>query len=132
MKDGRKRVERETYSAGECVFREGEFAMCAYIVERGSVEVVKDSVGGAVRLNTLGAGELFGEMALIGDTSRTATVNAVEETVLLVVNPLALTTKLDAADPVIRRLVKVLIRRLRDQSIARAEEFAARGPQSAV
>jgi CRP-like cAMP-binding protein len=121
----RSKVERAQFSPGECVFREGEFAMCAYIVESGRVEVMKEALGGPILINTLGPGELFGEMALLGDTNRTATVNAVESTTLLVVNPTALTYKLEAADPVVRRLVKVLIARLRDQTRARADDHAA-------
>lgn len=115
-------AERETYAAGESVFREGEFAMCAYIVESGRVDVRKEAFGGAFPVSSLGPGELFGEMALIGDSKRTATVKAVEETVLLVVNPLVLTNKIESADPVIRRLIKVLIARLREQTAAHAED----------
>lgn len=119
------KISRETYSAGECVFREGQFATCAYIIESGRVEILKEAIGGPLLVNTLRAGELFGEMALIIDTNRTATVKATEETALLVVNPGVLNAKLEAADPVVRRLVKVLINRLREQMKARADDIAA-------
>jgi len=118
-------AERETFAEGDKVFREGEFAMSAYIVESGRVDVFKEAFGGAVRVCSLGPGELFGEMALIGDSKRTATVVATEETTLLVVKHSALLNKLDAADPVLRRLIKVLIRRLRHQTAAHAEEIGA-------
>lgn len=120
-----RRAERENYAAGDCVFREGEFAMCAYIVESGRVEVRKETFGGSFSVATLGPGELFGEMALLGDCNRTATVEAVEETVLLVVNPTVLMQKIENADPVLRRLVKVLIRRLREATEARAEDVGS-------
>lgn len=116
------RVERRTYVAGDCVFREGEYAMCAYIVESGSVDVMKHAFGGPVRVKRLGKGELFGEMALIGESCRTATVNAAEDTTLLVVEPETLRRKLEAADPVIQRMVRILIVRLRDQTSAHAED----------
>lgn len=117
-------TERKTYTLGECVFSEGEFAGCAYIIESGSVDVMKDAVGGPVKVSTLFAGELFGEMALIGDSTRTATIKVVEKTVLLVVTPAALWSRLDAADPVVRRLITVLINRLRDQTEANASGLA--------
>jgi CRP-like cAMP-binding protein len=117
-----RKAEREFYPAGTCVFREGEFAMSAYIVESGRVEVKKEAFGGAINLTTLGPGELFGEMALLGDSNRTATVNAVQDTTLIVINPLVLMRKIESADPVVRRLVKVLIARLRDQTTAHAED----------
>lgn len=96
--------------------------MSAYIVESGRVEVKKEAFGGAINLTTLGPGELFGEMALLGDSNRTATVNAVQDTTLIVINPLVLMRKIESADPVVRRLVKVLIARLRDQTTAHAED----------
>ena len=37
-----QKVDRESYAQGECICREGEFAMCAYIVESGSVDTKKD------------------------------------------------------------------------------------------
>ncbi|MEK9660374.1 MAG: cyclic nucleotide-binding domain-containing protein [Alphaproteobacteria bacterium] len=120
-----RRAERESFAAGECVFREGEFAMCAYIVESGRVEVKKETFGGSIPVATLGPGELFGEMVLLGDSNRTATVDAVEDTVLLIVNPTVLTQKIENADPVLRRLIKVLVRRLREATKARAEDVGA-------
>lgn len=120
-----RRAEREFYPAGACVFREGEFAMCAYIIESGRVEVKKETFGGAIHLTTLGPGELFGEMALLVSGNRTATVNAVQDTSLIVINPLVLMRKLEKADPVVRRLVKVLIARLRDQTTAHAEDVGS-------
>ena len=120
-----RKPERESFPAGTEVFREGEFAMCAYIVESGRVDVMKEAFGGSIRVCTLGPGELFGEMALIASCNRTATVVAAEDTSLLVVNPTLLTQKLDGADPVLRRLIKVLIARLREQTAAHADDVGA-------
>jgi MFS family permease len=61
-----------TAIAGETVVREGERGDLLYLVEEGEMEV---SSAGSV-LQTLGPGEVFGEIALLRDVPRTATVIA--------------------------------------------------------
>lgn len=73
-----------TYEPGEIVFREGEEGDRFYIVIAGEVEVWKDyDTAGARRLARQGAGHPFGEMALIDDLPRSATVLAYSHTTLL-------------------------------------------------
>src|SRR5207253_2278643 len=54
-----------------------------FIVVEGEVEVVREDEGEPRRLATLGAGQFFGEIAILRDMPRTATVKAVRETTLL-------------------------------------------------
>lgn len=62
---------------GELIFSEGSTGQTAYIVRSGEVNVVKQAgAQGQVVLKTLGAGELFGEMALITSNPRSASVVA--------------------------------------------------------
>jgi CRP-like cAMP-binding protein len=57
------------------IFREGDRGDWLYIVVSGEVEAVRQLPGqGDVVLGRLGPGECFGEIALVGDTARTATV----------------------------------------------------------
>jgi NADH dehydrogenase len=75
-----ERVDRAHFEPGEAIVSEGELGDRFYIIEKGQVEVVRRGAGEAARLATLGAGEYFGEVALLRDVARTATVRAVEPT----------------------------------------------------
>lgn len=66
--------------AGEVIIQEGEEGETFYLVRDGRVEVLlKDK-----RLQVLEAGDCFGEVALLAQVKRTATVRALEDTELLV------------------------------------------------
>jgi CRP-like cAMP-binding protein len=65
--------------AGTYFFREGDEAQCLYVIEHGSVEVLKRWDGRQWALHQLGAGDCFGEMALMDFCPRSASVRAVED-----------------------------------------------------
>ncbi len=69
-------VSRKYFYSGSEVFREGDFADALYVVASGTLEVVaRDRVkGGVRRIAELKAGDVFGEVALLGEGRRTASV----------------------------------------------------------
>ena len=60
---------------GERIFTEGEMGDALYVVVRGSVAILR----GGTTLALLGAGEAFGEMAVLDEVPRSATAEAAEE-----------------------------------------------------
>src|SRR5262249_35259733 len=63
-------IGREHFEPGQEIFREGDLGDRVYIIVRGEADVLKDSRA----IARLRAGECFGEMALLNETRRNATV----------------------------------------------------------
>jgi CRP-like cAMP-binding protein len=99
---------------GEVLFREGEPGDTLYIVAEGEVGVAHE---GPPRkpVARLGPGSFFGEVALITDQARTATVEAITATQLLAIDR-ALVSRLVADHP---KVLFVILRFVRDRLLAR-------------
>jgi CRP/FNR family transcriptional regulator, cyclic AMP receptor protein len=74
-------LHRREYLAGEIVIRQGEPGMGMYIIQSGKVDVLSEPAG--VQLSQLGDGDFFGEVALLDETPRSASVVAKEATRIL-------------------------------------------------
>ena len=65
------------FSSGEVIVQQGDVGEEMYVVQAGKVEVVLESGGRHERVAVLGPRDFFGEMALLSEGQRTATVSAV-------------------------------------------------------
>ena len=82
--EGAKTLRFET---GETVFRRGDPGDSVLLVRSGSVVVeVQCAAGGSVVVNVVKPGEIFGEMAVLAGTTRSATVTALEGCELLAIS----------------------------------------------
>jgi CRP-like cAMP-binding protein len=69
-------------TAGTVLAKEGDLGREFFIVESGTADVTKDGE----HLTSLGPGDFFGEMALLGEERRTATVTATSPMLLIVMS----------------------------------------------
>ena len=75
-----KNREAIEYESGHNIIRQGEVGETFYLLLDGTVDIiVHDARGEATTINQLGKGSYFGEMALLGDKRRQATVRVSQE-----------------------------------------------------
>ena len=70
---------RLTFKSGESLFHQGDIGDAAYIIVEGSADVSVDAPGGAITVATVGTNDFVGEIAILCDVPRTATVTATTE-----------------------------------------------------
>jgi len=80
------RVRMLPFGRGETVVREGEEGDSMYIIYAGSCEVLKaDGHGGSSRVALIQTGDFFGEMSLLTGEKRTATVRAIQDSFVILI-----------------------------------------------
>lgn len=115
-------VNPREVNAGEFLFREGDPGDKFYVVFEGAVEILKERpLGDHERLAVKRGGEAFGEMSLLNDAPRSASVRAVEDTQLLSVSKIEF-EELLGGEAIAVRLMRGLARALRALDV----RFAAR------
>lgn len=113
----RKALERvariartRNFKAGEDIVKEGDEGVGFFLITKGRVDVTR----GDTKLNTLGEGEFFGEMALLDNYRRAATVRAVEDTECVAMSRWDFTAELRANPDIAMELLTLMSRRLRE------------------
>jgi len=106
------------------IFHAGDPADAVYVVASGRVKVVVTSSDGKeFILTVLGAGQVFGEMALVESTTRSASVITLSAVELLAINRADFQRLLDSNPRISQRLMAILSRRLR-RANAKMESLA--------
>lgn len=105
-------LERRFVPARTMIMRQGDEGNSAYLLQSGSVSVYTEYEGKRIELAKLEMGQIFGEMALIFDDPRTASVVALEDCNLIVITRQTFKQKLDRSDPTIRAIVVMLTQRI--------------------
>ena len=113
-----------TFVKGDTILSEGESSRELFIIGKGMVEVSLTTAGASTPLVNLGAGQIFGEMALVDRGARSATVTASDATVLQVIPHEAFLALCEGDNHigyvVMRNLAAEMSLRLRYHNIARA------------
>jgi CRP-like cAMP-binding protein len=78
--------ERLKFQAGQALCQQGDVADTAYIIIDGEADVTVESPAGEIRVAKLGKNDLVGEIAILIDVRRTATVRAVSDVTTLAIS----------------------------------------------
>ena len=106
-------LDQRSYQVGDVIFREGDTSSEMFIIQEGTVVVMKDVAGREVFLATLGRGDFFGEMPLFDGQPRNATCYALAPTQLLAVKSGELLIKLRRDPTFALEMLNTMSRRVR-------------------
>ena len=125
-------IEEVHVPAGNVLFSEGDRGDRAFVVLEGQIEIVKASVGGEVLLAVQSEG-VVGEMALLEDAPRNASVRARSATTLLAIPKARLDELLDSSPSASRAFFEVMLVRWRatQASLQQSERMAQLGTLTA-
>ena len=113
-----KKVIEVRHNQGAEIIKEGTSGSSVFLIIEGLCEVRR----GSNRIRELKPGEFFGEISILDPAPRTATVRAIENSVLLVLEGYDFRTALKSSMQMSQRLITVLAERLRHMT----DEFAPR------
>jgi len=102
------------FEAGDTLFFEGDPATHAYLLEEGRVRLIKRIRGTERSMWVCKSGDLFGESALLEGSERSSTAVALSPVLALVIDQATLQHLLEHNATIASRVVKQLVRRLRD------------------
>ena len=115
----------ETYKDGQIIFREGTYGDWMYVVLSGSVEVSKMNGGRKSIITVLEPDEVFGELGYLGAIKRIATVRAIGETTLGVIDRAFFDQEFNKLSGHFRTILLAVVKRFRTE-IDRTCEFSSR------
>ncbi len=111
-------IQKKKFEPNEIIFSEDSRGDGMYIIESGRVRVYKWVVSGKktkeIELCTLGPKAMFGEMAMIDENPRSASVQAVMPTVCTVITRKVFEEQLDHIPVWMVNMIKILVMRLRE------------------
>lgn len=105
---------RKTCPADTLIMSEGDTDYALYVIESGRLKVfLMDETGKEIVLDTKGPGDYFGEMALLDDSPRSASVMALEGASMLVIQGREFREYLSTRPDIAINLLEALSRRIR-------------------
>ncbi len=112
---------QKEFKSGDIIIRQGDKGETAYIIEDGAVDIIIEKPDGTQKsVGTRGKGAMIGEMSLVDQAPRSATIKAIQDCKLLEITADDFARRLSAADPVLRMTTQVILTRYRDM-LARAD-----------
>lgn len=110
-------ITMRQFAQDETIIKESEAGETAFVIEKGKVEVSKEMNGKVVHIAYLEKGATFGEMSMVDDMPRSATVRALEETMVREIHRDDLYSSMKENPDIVIKLLKSLFERLREANV---------------
>ncbi len=120
------------FSAGDFIFREGDLGTEMYIVHEGQVEVLNQAGEGEHQIAVLEKGDFFGEMSLLEELPRAASIRAISPVKLVTINGTMFAGMLQSNPEIAVRMMRKLSRRLREADAMLVDALASVGQSRAA
>lgn len=104
--------DKRTIPAGTFLFRQGDVATTAYLVQKGKIRVTRDVDGEKAELAVIEPGEIVGEMALLMDKRYSASAEVLEDANLIVLDRGMMGRKYITSDQIMKKIIFCLVNRL--------------------
>ncbi len=75
--------QRMTFNAGDSLFKQGDAGDALYVIMEGDADVLVDTPGGQITVATMGTNDFVGDIAVLCDVPRTATVTATSKLITM-------------------------------------------------
>ncbi len=118
-------VSEEKYEDGQIIFSENSSGDWVYVVISGSVEIFRMIGEKKFVIEVLGEGEVFGELGFLGDVKRTATVKAIGETTVGIIDRDSLDREFNKLSSGFRSILVALVKRF-EKMIDRISDISDR------
>src|SRR6266566_4250107 len=112
------------FTKNETIVRQGEMGLGLYIIARGRVKVDREQGGARTQVAELGPEQFFGDMALLDNKPRSATVTGIEDAECLLLTRDSFVRLMNKYPEIPIRMAKVLAERLREAN----EKIVAASP----
>lgn len=118
---------------GETIIREGDLSDCAYIMESGRAEVLKNLPNGENQVvGILAVNDIFGELGLIDGFPRSATVKALETCKVSILTQQAFNSLARNNPQALMPILKILATRLRQTLVVLDELESKKGITNSI
>ncbi|MEA2011772.1 MAG: cyclic nucleotide-binding domain-containing protein [Verrucomicrobiota bacterium] len=106
-------TDKRLFTPGQFLMQEGDYAEEAYAILRGKLEVLQDRNGTPVSLAIIGDGDIVGEMSLLNNEPRSASVKAIEETEVTILTKEIFEGNLRKLPPYMEKTILTITERLK-------------------
>lgn len=116
LKTGKRpqQLKTRTLKEGDVLFEEGSHGREVFIVQEGKVGVYKDTPERSIELAVIDKNGIIGEMSLLDNQPRSATIRAIEKSTVIVIDEKIFQAALKKSPVWLTSIIKIVVSRLRD------------------